>query len=82
MTLITLTPEQFQSLSQAEGRVLFADPQGRVIAEVEHFELNPHRLRATTISELIEELSDDDLDEESLKLRLENYVPVAWNRPL
>lgn len=80
MTLITLTPGQLDSLSHAEGRVRFADPQGRVILEIEHLDLDPHRLRASTIPELIEELSDDELDEESLRLRLETYVPVAWYR--
>ena len=73
MILITLTPDQLDSLSHAEGPVAFADSQGRVVLEVERPGLDPHRLRATTIPELIEELSDDDLDPEELQRILDNY---------
>lgn len=75
MTQITLTPEQFESLSHASGRVLFSDPQGRTFVEVELVADDPHRLRATTISELIEELDEDEWDEEELKEILANFQP-------
>lgn len=77
MTLITLTPEQLDSLSHAEGSVQFADSHGRIVLEVDTASLDPHRLRATTIPELIEELSDDDWDEEELKEIVDNYKPVG-----
>ncbi len=77
MTQITLTPDQFASLSQASGRVLFSDPQGRIFVEVERIVEDPHRLRATSIRELIDELKEDELDEEGLQEILENYKPVA-----
>ncbi len=77
MTLITLNPDQLDSLSHAEGRVAFADSQGRVVLEIQRAELDPHRLRATTIPELIKELSDEELDEDSLKEILDNYKPVG-----
>lgn len=77
MTQITLTPEQFESLSQASGRILFSDAQGRDFVYVERVEEDPHRLRATTIPELIEELDENDLTEDELKAILENYKPVG-----
>lgn len=77
MTLITLTPDQLDVLSHAEGPVRFADSNGRVVLEVERTGLDPHRLRATTIPELIQELSDDDLSEEELKKILDNYKPAG-----
>ena len=80
MTLITLTSDQSNSLSQADGGVVFADPQGRVILEIDPSRIDPNRLRATTITEMIEELSEKELNEAQLKQMLEVFVPVAWYR--
>ena len=81
MTQITLTPDQFESLSQAKGRVRFIDSRGCVFVDAELIEPDPHQVQATTISELLDELSEDELSEDELKSRLENFTPVAWYRP-
>ena len=48
---------------------------------IERVETDPHRVKATTISELLVELSEDELSEDELKSRLEHFTPVAWYRP-
>lgn len=47
--------------------------QGRAFEEVERIAEDPHRLQATTIAELIEELDEDDWEEEELTEILANY---------